>query len=246
MKKVQLAIIAILAGLFLQGCAFTTEVIDIQYDQQQGVARIAGAESVTIAVEVEDGRQDKSKVSSKKNGYGMETAPILSREDVAAIVSRAISQEAASRGFKIAPEGAVLINAKINRFYNDHKLGFFSGGAVADFDLEVAVRSAAGEELYSRGIAVQGKRENTQLATGNNASIALSKALVAGMEELFSDNAFMSALVSAGSTVSVTKAPAFRSAGAKSKSQLLDELASGTSISYDEYQRRHQIIMRQE
>lgn len=244
MERMKLCLIAVLALLVLQGCAFTTEVIDIQYEQQQGVVRIPGADAVTIAVNVEDNRQDKSKVSSKKNGYGMETAPILSREDVSAIIARAISQEAAARGFKVAPEGVVLIDTKVNRFYNDHKIGFFAGDAVADLDIEVAVMSAAGKELYMRGVAVQGKRENTQLATGNNASIALGKALVAGMEVLFSDEAFISALASAGSSAPPQRASG--DAGLKSKSQLLDELASDTSISYDEYQRRHKIIMRQD
>src|SRR5258708_18417949 len=42
------------------------------YNSQQGVARIPGAGDVTVDVQVNDVRPDKSKVSSKKNGFGME------------------------------------------------------------------------------------------------------------------------------------------------------------------------------
>ena len=56
-------------------------------------------------MQVNDQRQDKSnKVSSKKNGYGMEMAPILANEDVTVTIRRAIEQELQSRGFSIGNE----------------------------------------------------------------------------------------------------------------------------------------------
>jgi len=64
----------------LSGCALTTDRIDIGYDQKQGIVQMPGANKVSVAVQVADLRQDKGKVSSKKNGYGMEMAPIVATE----------------------------------------------------------------------------------------------------------------------------------------------------------------------
>lgn len=234
-------ILALLAAASLTGCAFTSESIDIPYTQQQGVAQVPGADGSTVSVDVTDARSDKSRVSSKKNGYGMETAPITANENVSLTIERALEQEIRARGFR-AGSGAsdVKVNAEINRFYNDHKMGFFSGDAIADLNLTVKVYDNRNTQLYSRAILVQGKEENTQMLTGNNASKALSKALSAGMAELFNDASFIAALKHPAT------GPLAVVAGQKTKSQLLDDLAADKSLSYEEYQRRYSIIMRQQ
>lgn len=234
-------LLALLAATSLTGCAFTSESIDIPYTQQQGVTQVPGAASSTVSVDVTDARSDKSKVSSKKNGYGMETAPITANEDVNLTVEHAIEQEIRTRGFRTGSGASdVKVSAEINRFYNDHKMGFFSGDAVADLNLLVKVYSTRNTQLYARTIVVQSKEENTQMLTGNNASKALSKALSAGMAELFNDASFIAALKH------TPAGPVATAVGQKTKAQLLDELAADESLSYEEYQRRYSIIMRQQ
>ncbi|WNW13527.1 YajG family lipoprotein [Pseudomonas sp. DTU_2021_1001937_2_SI_NGA_ILE_001] len=219
----------------LHGCAFTTETININYVPEPGVSRLAGADHIAVAVDVADDRQDRSKVSSKKNGYGMETAPILANEEVAATVRRALTQEIEARGFQAGKTPAdVKINARVNRFYNDHKPGFFSGDAVADFSMTVQVTGAADRPLFSRTIASEGKEPNIQLASGDNAKIALDRALANGMRMLFSDPAFIAAL----STRNLA------TTSGKSSAQLLQELADDKTLSPEEYKRRYDIIRR--
>lgn len=180
----------------LSGCALTTEQIALNYNQQTGVAKIAGADNVSVNVEVADQRPDKSKVSCKKNGYGMEMAPITATEDVALTIRKAIEQELQSRGFKLNSDAALVkITADLARFYNDHKMGFFSGDAIADLNMSVIVKSKNGDQLYSKQIVAQGVEPYTQLATGNNAKLALDRALENGMKVLFEDQAFLSALL---------------------------------------------------
>lgn len=233
-------ILVLAAVANLTGCAFTSESIDIKYTQQQGVAVIPGADGSLVSVQVTDSRLDKSKVSSKKNGHGLETADITSNEDVTVTIGRAIEQEIRARGFKAGAGPAdIKLTAEINRFYNDHKMGWFSGDAVADLSLSVRVSDAANKLLYSRTVMSQGKEANTQLATGNNAAIALDKALEAGMKDLFNDQAFLSALKRGSSPVAT--APA---SGKKTTSQLLDDLAADKSLSYEEYLRRYNMIRR--
>jgi uncharacterized lipoprotein len=190
----------LLAIALLSGCALTTDRIEIQYTQQQGVAQIPDASTVTVAVEVVDQRQDKSKVSSKKNGFGMELAPIVATEEVSITVRRAIEKELQARGFQLASQADVVqVAADLTRFYNDHKVGFFAGDAVADLNLSVTVRSKTAGIVYSRQIAAQGVEPNTQLMSGENARLALNRALENGIKILFEDRSFISALLAAKS-----------------------------------------------
>ncbi|HCI15120.1 MAG TPA: hypothetical protein DFK12_14570 [Gallionellaceae bacterium] len=206
MNKTILAIASCLAVINLSGCALTTDRIALQYNQQQGVSQIPGAGNVSVNLQVVDQRQDKSKVSSKKNGYGMEMAPIIAIEDVAITVRKALEQELQARGFQLDSDAALVqIAADLTRFYNDHKVGFFSGDAVADLNLFVTVKSKKGDLLYSRQVVAQGTEPNTQLMSGENARLALNRALENGMKSLFDDQSFLSALMSTYASKSASK-----------------------------------------
>ena len=178
----------------LSGCALTTDRITIQHDVPQGVSQIPGASDVTVSVQVNDLRSDKSKVSSKKNGFGMEMAPIVSAEEVSVTFQRAIEQELETRGFRLDENARVQISADLTRFYNDHKVGLISGDAVADLDMRITVKSKNGNSRYSRRIFAQGIEANTMLMTGENARLALNRALAKGMQTLFEDKKFLAAL----------------------------------------------------
>lgn len=194
-----LAVCLALAGL--EGCALTTERIELLYNPQPGVTPLPGAKDVSVNVRVADQRQDKSKVSSKKNGFGIEMAPILASEDVAVTVRRAMEQELRARGFQLGTtDTLVQIEADLIRFYNDHKAGFFSGDAVADLNMSILVKSRSGGMLFSKQIAAQGIEPNTMLMTGENAKLALNRALENGMKILFDDQTFLSALVASSAS----------------------------------------------
>lgn len=206
MKANALAFACCVAVASQSGCALTTEQVELNYAQQAGVSRIAGAEAVAVNVQVADQRLDKSKVSSKKNGYGMEMAPITAAEDVAVTVRKAIEKELQARGFQLGSDAArVRIAADLTRFYNDHKIGFFAGDAVADLNMSVTVKSSSGALLFSKQIVAQGMEKNTQLASGKNARIALERALENGVKALFEDRTFVSALLASSGSAAAAK-----------------------------------------
>ena len=184
-----------LVAACVSGCALTTERITLEYNAQQGVAKVPGAGDVTVDVQVNDVRPDRSKVSSKKNGFGMEMAPILATEDVAMTIRGAVEKELQSRGFKLGADSTVKIGADITRFWNDHKTGFFAGDAVADLNRAVAVKNKKGDQVYTRQIIAQGTEPNIQLMSGDNARLVLNRALENGMKQLFADDAFIAALL---------------------------------------------------
>jgi len=188
-------LMATAAAAALSGCALTTDRVNLEYTPQAGVAPVAGAHNVMISLQVTDHRPDKSKVSSKKNSFGMEMAPIVANEDVAVTIRKAIDVELRARGFQLADGARVRLAAEVTRFWNDHKIGFFAGDAMADLNMTVSVRSKSGEQVYARQISAQGIEANTQLASGDNAKLALDRSLASAMKTLFDDRAFLSALL---------------------------------------------------
>lgn len=198
MNRISSVLIVCLLVASLSGCAITREQIAIEYQEQSGVSKLDGAHDVIVYVTVTDNRADKSKVSCKKNGYGMEMAPITASEEVSITIKKAIEKELQARCFEVGFNNAVIhMSADLTRFYNDHKIGFFAGDAIAEINLLVTVKNKDGEQVYNKQITAQGVEENTQLATGQNAKRALEKALQNALQILFEDHAFLSSLLKA-------------------------------------------------
>ena len=197
-----LSITATLLACFLSvGCALTTDRIILEYHPMEGVRTIQGAEGVTVLVSVNDLRADKSRVSCKKNGLGMEMAPIITEEDPAITIKRAFETELKARGFKIGSEAIVSIHSDVTRFWNDHKTGFFAADSVADLNMTVIVKSKSGDKpLFTKQISAQGLEANNQIQGGNNAKLALDRALSNGIKQLFEDPGFVDSIIKAKNT----------------------------------------------
>jgi uncharacterized lipoprotein len=186
--------IVVLGGLLGTGCAFTVDRVKLEYQPQPNVQKIDGASSITVVVTVDDTRGKKDRVSSKKNGYGMETAAIVAENDVPGLVKSAIEEELKDRGFGIGG-GPVKVNVELEKFYCNFKSGFFSGDAEAEVRLNVQILVPGGTIAYARGLTGEGREANVQLASGDNAKLALDRALKAAVEKLFKDQAFLLALM---------------------------------------------------
>ncbi len=187
--------IAMFSSVCLSGCALTTAKVDIQYVPQSGVTAIEGAKDVSVNVQVTDSRLEP-KVGSKKNGFGMEMAQIRTNEDANFTFQKAIQHELKARGFALGQQDAVVnIDADLMKYYNDFKIGFLAGDAIAEMNMGVTIKSRKGDLLYSRQFVTQGIERNIQLASGDNARLALERALAEGMKKLFEDKTFIAALV---------------------------------------------------
>ena len=189
-------ILLILILISLTGCAFTSESVDISYLPKAGVSPIKEADSVIVGLSLFDDRQDKSnKVSSKKNGFGVETAPILANEDINVTFRKILEQELIARGFKIGSPAGVYVDVNLLKFWNDFKLGFFAGDAVAELNMSILVKGTNGKASYSKIITAEGMESNIQLMTGDNAKLALDRALANGMNQLLDDPMFFQRLI---------------------------------------------------
>ena len=187
----------LVAVTFFTGCAITKDYVSLAYVPQASVAKLDGAGAVSVNVAVTDSRTIKDKVSAKKNGYGMEMAAIIAKEDVTETLKKAVEAELANRGFQVSGGGVAVI-AELSKFYSDFKTGFFSGSAVAELTMNVQVKKSDGSIAFSKLVTGEGGKENLQLASGSNAKIALDSALKDAVAKLFVDTAFVEALLKSG------------------------------------------------
>ena len=165
-----------IASIFT-GCALTEDKIDIPYQGRGNITVVQGADKINVEVKNEDKRTVfKDRVGAKKNGYGMEMAKIIPSNDVAKTFSDAVLFELENLGFKNGAGGKV-VKVELIRFYNDFKMGFFAGDAVADGLINIVVTNEKNEVIFSKSYEGGGIYPNIQLALGENAREALIKAM---------------------------------------------------------------------
>jgi uncharacterized lipoprotein YajG len=191
-------LLSLFAVAFLtSACALTTDRIDVPYQTLATARPVAGASAASVSVVAHDGRtvyQDR--VSTKKNGYGMEMAPIMANNDIPQTVGLAVEQELKAEGFQIGPGHAVL-SVDVIRFYNDFKIGFFSGDAIADVEIHVTLRDPANSIVFVADYEGSGKEADVMMASGSNARAALIKAFQNALNTLVSDHGLPAAIMAA-------------------------------------------------
>jgi len=184
-----------LAIALLSGCAFTTDYASLSYVPQTGVSPVPGARAVTVQVKVTDARTiQKDKVGSVINGWGADTAPILTTNDVAGLVKGAIETELANRGFSLGASN-VLVAVEISNFYNQFNTQAATGTATVT--LGVQVKNGNDETLYAKIAGGEYTAQGLFLASGKNAQVALNLALRDATAKLFREPAFIDSLLKA-------------------------------------------------
>ncbi len=191
--------VVVFAGLLCSGCALTTAKIDVPY--QPAVAPgpvLPGAAAATVSVATTDARTTyRDRVSTKKNGYGMEMAAIVPTNDLAATLSDAFKQELAARGFHVGSGGGAA-DIQLVRFYSDFKTGFFSGDALATVAYNIKVTGPGGAVAFSKYYEGTGTQPNVQIMGADNARAALVKAFTAAVASAVNDPDFLAAVQKAG------------------------------------------------
>jgi len=185
----------------MSGCAATTDHIELGYSLQSVGSQVAGASQVHMQVKVED-RRPSQEVGHKINGYGVEMAPIVTDQNIGDLVEQAVEKELRSRGFAVGTPGPTLLLIQLDRFTSSFQMGVFSGSATADVAMDVMIKNVAGKDTFKTWIMAKGENPSLQLATGDNAKVALDQALQNALAKLFGDQKFLDALVASG--------PAFR------------------------------------
>lgn len=198
------ALAVALTALSLGGCALQEDIVPVPYAAKGGTQVGGGA---AVMVSVEDARtEDRTRISNKINGYGMEMAAIRADREVSTIVKDAMEAELRSRGFTVG-QGGAQAKVAVNRFYASFKPSLFSIDVAGDVKIHVLVTSASNQTLYERQVNVEGSLEKIMIASGSNAATALSDGMSKVFASLFDDPAFVAALAKPAVTASATISP---------------------------------------
>jgi uncharacterized lipoprotein YajG len=187
---------AVIAVGLLSACALSEDKVPVDYIPNIGVTPVAGAQAVSLTVTGVDRRtQYTDRISTKKNGYGMEMARIIATNDVVEVVRSGVERELKAQGYAIGPSG-LSVTVELQNFYNNFRVGLMAGGAVADVAIALKVRNAAGTLIYSQ-LYDASTTNDVFMASGTNAKASLEKALTMTTMKIVEDKALQAALLSA-------------------------------------------------
>lgn len=202
----RLAVLTVL--LLCSGCALTVSRVDIPYQSLSRAIPVEAAYGSVADVTTSDTRATyRDRVSSKKNGYGMELAAIVPSNDLPTTITDAFKRELNDRGVRIGANGA-LVHIDLVRFYNDFKTGFFSGDAVANVAFTVKVSAPGGATTFTKYYEGSGTEPNIQVMAGDNARAALVKAFSSSVNSAVSDPDLIRAVMAAQPSRVAAIAPA--------------------------------------
>lgn len=124
----------IMAALVLQGCAFSDATLDVRASPEVKVAGPLGdVTSVSFSKpELEDARLDRARIGWKKNGYGQNTADILTTTPPKQIVENAVAKALTDTNHKVGSGGDVSVVGTIDRLWFDLDANFWTVKFIGD------------------------------------------------------------------------------------------------------------------
>jgi len=132
---------------FLSGCALTTANVKLQYQEMTTSYSLPYGTQLQIPVSVQlftDDRPQKA-LGTKKNAYGMETAAVVSDDDLASLLTNAIKKELARLRYRVLDShpDAITIEGRINRFWVQPEISFFSDTIEGQSEVALQLKGSA-------------------------------------------------------------------------------------------------------
>jgi hypothetical protein len=188
-------IILLLAVILVQGCAFTTARLDIaarpNTDFKGPISQVAPTKFDVQALT--DARSDKARIGWKKNGYGSNTADILSTRPVTDLVAEAIRAGLQQNGHTLALPADITVSGSVTRFWFEVKPNFwtieFTGNVECDLQF---VRAGQNNEVYKSRYSGTYTRK-----TGGGLEATWTEVMDASLEKLVEDIVFDANLIEA-------------------------------------------------
>jgi hypothetical protein len=184
------------AAILVVGCAPSSLEVNLRYLPQTDVQPIRGAESVQLAVTVDDVRSNKADVGTAATP--LRTWEITTTENLAETARGAVLIELQDRGFKIGDgSGKVAIN--LNGLDVERRRGWFwENRAHAFLTMQVRVMKKDGAVIYAHEAA--GEDGDSDIADDRSVGAAervMNLALRNCIQRLFADPKFIEALLKA-------------------------------------------------
>lgn len=142
MKRLSFVIVIGLSMLIMSGCAFTQGNLNVMYTEDNArKGPLSSVKPLNIEIgEFVDKRPETDKIGYKRNGFGQQTAKIVTIKPVPQIIREAISAEFLKNGHLLTSENKnIVIAGKITSFWFDVQMNFwtveFMGTVSVDLDI---------------------------------------------------------------------------------------------------------------
>lgn len=181
----------------LSGCAFGTRHAELNYPPSKGGAEvIATAEAsvvpaaagIDVILAVSDMRASKERIGNVRNGFGMDTANVVTEADIRAWVEGAFTRELTDAGYVVIPAGsgtgpetAITLDAEVTKVYCDAYLTY--DGEV----LMTVTLARQGAPAHVKAYEGSGSVGLSWAATAKSYGESLSLALQDGIRQVMAD-----------------------------------------------------------
>jgi uncharacterized lipoprotein YajG len=142
---------ALVLVALLQGCAFTTAHLDVAMPPDANVkGPLDQLKPTTFEIKpLGDTRNDTARIGYKKNGFGQNTADILTNQPVSNIVVDAVTAGLTQNGQTVGVPSDVTVNGSVTRFWFEFKPGMFTVDFTGNVECDLEfVSSKTGVSLY--------------------------------------------------------------------------------------------------
>jgi uncharacterized lipoprotein YajG len=138
------------AVLVMQGCAFTKATLDVKPTAAQVAGPLGDVQSIAFQKpQLLDSRLDKARIGWKKNGFGQNTADIVTKQPVEQIVESAVAKALTDTRHSVGDTGAVEVVGTIDRFWFDVDTNFWTVKFIGDVQCTVDfVDSQTKQSIY--------------------------------------------------------------------------------------------------
>jgi len=159
MKSKLLITIAML--VLMSGCAFKDQKIAIEYTSDGVKSNKTGAICLNKFTDV---RADASRIGIVKNTLGMETANIITDQDITILVSNAVKEELTNLGYKVDlvnvkykdgqgfSNNCTFVDGKIQNFFVEPEFGLFAVDGKSVITVNMLIQTPDGKvykKIYS-------------------------------------------------------------------------------------------------
>ncbi len=180
--------------------------LDLRYTPQEVPTVLGGMGNEGVAVTVADLRQERTNVVGRKMSSRIKApfiASIESKRDVVVVIKESLELELQHRGYLIENDANAIVEVELNKYWIDWNMGFSCClalwapmwvDAVAELDLNVAVKKKSGNVGFTKRIHGKGLEPMCFVTSGKNAQLALEQALADGIRSLFQDPTFTDAI----------------------------------------------------
>jgi len=154
MKRVIISVIAA-ALIFTSGCAFSTANLNVSYDSAKAkVGPLSSVKPMKIVVGgFADKRSEKDKIGYVRNGFGMNTANVLTTRPVPEVVRDAVVAALSKNGHTIVTgdQKSISLSGSIERFWFESQVNFWTIEFMGTIDVELVIQDGrTGQQLFSK------------------------------------------------------------------------------------------------